>query len=244
MKHPTTLKYATRLEELCQQAGLVIGQPELRCLVEYVVGVEEANARLNLTRITGIESALRLHVVDSLLALPEVQEAPAGALLDLGSGAGFPGVPLGVASHRSTVLLDSVGKKAAAVHEIVAAMGLDTQIQVRGERAETLALKDAQAFAVVTARAVAQLPSLVELAAPLLAPNAGRLIALKGVPDAEELERGRTAARLCGLREVSIRRAAIPEGSEARTIIAYERYSAPRVKLPRRMGLAQHSPLA
>jgi 16S rRNA (guanine527-N7)-methyltransferase len=233
-----------RLLAMCEAAAIDLEPQGAATLVRYLLGVLELNRQLNLTRITDPLEATRLHLLDSLSALPEVCAAAAGTGLDLGSGAGFPGVPLSVASGREFMLLDSANKKAAAVASLLAtsAMG-ELQIDVCGRRAEEYANEHPGGFALVVARAVAPLPSLVELAAPLLRVG-GVLVALKGCPESSERESGAAAAAIVGLTETSARALTLPGGDERRTIITYTRTGASRVKLPRRTGLAQHRPLA
>jgi 16S rRNA (guanine527-N7)-methyltransferase len=202
----------------------------------------EVNQVINLTRITQRESAVRMHLLDALMALPELLEAAEGPILDLGSGGGIPGVPLAFATGRETVLLDSVSKKGRAVQGILKSEFPDSRISVSPERAEEHARTCAGRYAAVVARAVAPLPSLVELAAPLLL-SGGTLIALKGVPDADELASGRRVAELTGMYEAGVRRTTLPGGEERRTIVSYTKSGASKVRLPRRSGLAQHSPL-
>jgi 16S rRNA (guanine527-N7)-methyltransferase len=96
---------------------------------------------------------------------------------------------------------------------------------------------------VVTARAVAALPTLVELAAPLLS-HGGRLIAFKGRLAQTEIGRGDTAAAKCGLRREGIRAFELTETGEARTLVTYRRVGDPSLALPRRVGMASKQPLA
>lgn len=212
-------------------------------LAKYLTLILEANERINLTRIVDWDDALRLHVLDSLTCLPEVLRAVDGDLCDIGTGGGFPGVPLGLASGRSTLLVDSVAKKCKGVTEVLEAGNLGGGFECRAARAEELALAEPQRFAVVVCRAVAPLGSLVELAAPLLAMG-GSFIALKGDPDSAELESGRAVARLVGLEPSAERRIVLPVGDETRTILTYMKTGKGSVKVPRRVGLAQNHPLA
>ena len=110
------------------------------------------------------------------------------------------------------------------------------------ELSEELAAENPSAASCVIARAVSALPSLVELASPLLL-NGGRLIALKGPLTAEELTAGRAAAGLCGMRFVSEDRYKLP-GGENRTVVVFQREGRSRTPLPRRPGMAQRHPLA
>jgi 16S rRNA (guanine527-N7)-methyltransferase len=234
--------YLEWLISMCADIGVVLHNEEANTLLNYLDRLIETNKLLNLTRITERESAIRLHLVDSLAAIPEVLKAPVGGICDIGTGGGIPGVPIAVVSGRSASVLDSVGKKARAVQTILDSVGLDGAVTAYANRAEQHSRDHRFAYSVVTARAVAPLPSLVELSAPLLAQN-GLLVALKGSPSADELRSGEAVAAQVGMKLVSVRALQLPEGGESRTIVTYRRVGASRIKLPRREGIAQHSPL-
>lgn len=145
---------------------------------------------INLTAIRDPAEVARLHVLDSLSAVPILRALGARRLVDLGSGGGFPGLPLAAALEPERMLLvDSVGKKAHFLATVAAAVGLADTVAVEQARAEHLALdlRDREAWQVVTARAVAPLADLVEVALPLVAPD-GVLVAWKGASAEEELE--------------------------------------------------------
>jgi 16S rRNA (guanine527-N7)-methyltransferase len=240
------VKHALLVDELHRYlnlSGLGVSPAQLELLARHIELVLEANHRVNLTRVTDPRDAVRLHTADSLTVLPELGSAPEGALLDLGSGAGFPGIPLAVCSTRQVTLVDSVGKKVRELDLIVSELGMGNQVKALSDRAETLASTHRAAFSVVTARAVSELPALVELAAPLLA-RGGFLICLKGSPPSEEVDRADSVGALVGMRLSSIRSFDLPEDVGRRTILCYERLAGSQFKLPRRVGLAQHSPLA
>lgn len=201
----------------------------------------DANAVHNLTRITDAHDVAFLHVADSLTALPVLSAAQPGPFADLGSGAGYPGVPLAIMSGRCGTLVESRAKKAAFLQDVARVIGLD--LQVLPERAEEAARGHAGAFSVVTARALSSLPSIVELAAPLLAPG-GVFIAMKGGPAGEELEAGDRVARMVGLERSSAEAFLLPVALVRRTLVCYRRTGDARIALPRRPGMAQRSPLA
>ncbi len=230
------------LSELCAAQDIEIPRSILAVLVSYLEAVLESNRNVNLTRITGPTQALRLHLLDSLSALPEVLSAPIGRICDIGTGAGFPGVPLALASGRECTLLDSVAKKANAVAAILVDLKIDDAFVISGERAEQHARVSGGHYSVVTARAVAPLASLVELSAPLLVLG-GRLVALKGAPTDAEVEAGLSAAEVVGLEFKGRRDFILAGGDEHRCVIVYEKVRNSREALPRREGLAQHSPL-
>jgi 16S rRNA (guanine527-N7)-methyltransferase len=211
-------------------------------LSHYLERVLDANRRFNLTAVREFDEAIWLHVIDSLLGLRLVQAAPAGSLADLGSGAGFPGVPLLMCSGRNGVLVESVGKKASFMRE--ATEWLRIEGRVLGCRAEEMAVGEPASQAVVTARALASLPSLVELASPLLQVG-GLFIAYKGTPSEDEIERGRKASSKVGMRQTDIVRLTLhgPRPAE-RALVVFEKIGPGAIPLPRRIGSAQKEPLA
>jgi 16S rRNA (guanine527-N7)-methyltransferase len=155
---------------------------------------------INLTAIRDPAAAAIGHVVDSLTAVPILRDRGADALLDLGSGGGLPGIPLAAAMPAVHALLaESVGKKAAFLRTVVTATGIDDRVEVAGSRAEALASdpRHRGRWSVVTARAVAPLAELVELAFPLLAPG-GSLVAWKRGESTEETRAAERAITALG----------------------------------------------
>lgn len=201
--------------------------------------VIEANKTTNITRISTWDEGMLLHVEDSLVGLPEVEVAPEGRLVDIGSGAGYPGIPLAIESGRTTLLADSVGKKTAILASMVEELGLDN-VEVYTGRIEDLAREKAGVFAVVTARALAQLSVLMELASPLLQ-DGGRLVCYKANVSDEELHHALSLQERLGMSLVSDR--AVELGDACRRIISFEKYGRPQINLPRKTGMAQKRPL-
>lgn len=205
----------------------------------YLNKVLEVNESINLTRVTDIQQAILLHLEDSLTVYEEFCDSPNGLYADLGSGGGFPGVPLALASGRKTLLVDSVKKKMAAVNHILEDMHLTDLITTCDLRAEELALEKANEFSVITARALTSLPSLMELASPLLR-QGGTLIALKSKEE-NEFNNSQLENKL-GLRKIKERSYFLSDQETYRVVYMFEKYKNPEVKLPRRPGMAQKRP--
>ncbi len=153
---------------------------------------------INLTAIRDPAEVARLHVLDSLSAVPILRAAGIDAVLDLGSGGGYPGIPLALALDGPARLVDSVGRKARFLATVVEAIGLAGRVSVAAERAETLAAgSDRDRWPAVTARAVGSLAELVEIGLPLVAVG-GRLLAWKRGDFGAELAAARRAADALG----------------------------------------------
>ncbi len=208
---------------------------------EYLNKVLEINQYLNLTRVTDYDQALLLHLEDSLSVLEEINKAPEGLYGDLGSGGGFPGVPLAMVTQRPTILIDSVKKKIKAIENILDVVYQSDLITTYAGRIEELALEKPEMFSVLTARALTNLPSLLELASPLLK-QGGQLIALKSKEESEF--DNQALEKKLGMKKVSKRDYYLSDGETFRTVYVFEKVSKPEVKLPRRVGMAQKKPFS
>lgn len=213
---------------------------------DHIAFILKANETTNLTRITSFSDALVYHLEDSLSAVPLIHQAPSGLLGDLGSGAGFPGIPLALATGRQTTLIESVKKKAQLLEQWVTSASLENVISIYPGRAEELAELQRASFAIITARAVSQLGSLMELASPLLIPG-GMLICYKGKPEAAELEHAHQVGKIVGMAIESRLDYVLHDPTDnAEThhcLIIVKKTGNPQIKLPRRNGMAQKKPL-
>jgi 16S rRNA (guanine527-N7)-methyltransferase len=164
------------------------------------------NAAINLTAIRAPAEIAVRHVVDSLAAVPILRERRIATILDLGSGGGYPGIPLAVVlSLERTLLVESVGKKAAFLRTVVEATGIAGRVRVEGARVEALGRDPVhrERWPAVTARAVGALAELVELSFPLLRPG-GRLIAWKRKDLDAEIEAARRAVTELGGGQIEV----------------------------------------
>ena len=218
-------------------AGLAVPESACALLASHAAAVLDANRSINLTRITEPHDFIRLHITDSLLPL-SIVDLRTGDGIDVGAGAGFPGIPLAIMGCSIT-LCETRKKKAAYLQRWVGDLGLD--VEVLAQRAEEI-VESRGSYDWVIMRAVSSLASLLELASPLLRSH-GRLIAMKGIRTEDEESRAGRAGRIVGMRLVDIHEYALPGGPEQRTLYEYEREGAVRVSLPRRAGLAQTQPL-
>jgi len=164
------------------------------------------NQAINLTAIVDPARVAIEHVVDSLTAVPWLAARGVTSVLDLGSGGGYPGLPLAAALDGARVaLVEATAKKARFLGVVAEATGLASRVEVHAERGEALSRDPAHRgrWQVVTARAVAALPDLVELAFPLLAPG-GSLLAWKRGDLSDELAGAQRAVAALGGGELDV----------------------------------------
>lgn len=228
------------LDAALLRLGLQASSRQKELLLKHLALVIEKNKQVNLTRITSFEDAVILHVEDSLSILGEFSQQD-GRFVDIGTGAGFPGIPLAVMTDRAGVLLDSVKKKAQAVDAFCDALGLSQRVQGVGMRSEELALEQPASFETVVARAVSSLPTVEELASPLLAPN-GRLVAMRGSDSSDDLKTAQDVSERLGLKLVDRREFEIGGGAYMRSVCVFQKVAEPQVSLPRRPGMAAKRP--
>lgn len=248
IKSMATPESCERLIQECAALGIEVSEAQSKELIRYLELVLIKNCSLNLTAIREWDKALILHLVDSLTFLHEFDDQPEHIqdmpFLDMGCGAGFPGIPLALMRPlRSGELCDSVKKKITAVNGFIEELGLINQLSTTSERLEVYARYHKHEFGCITARAVSSLPVLLEYAAPFL-PRDGRLIVSKGQPTSDELESGDAAAKVCGFKLYSTRVVELPHDMGQRTMMVYRKAQEPSYKLPRAVGMAAKEPLA
>ncbi|MBE0598853.1 MAG: 16S rRNA (guanine(527)-N(7))-methyltransferase RsmG [Desulfuromonadales bacterium] len=180
------------------------------------------NRRSNLTAITDPREAIEKHLLDSLTPLPLLPAAP--RLLDLGSGGGFPGIPLQLARPElRLVSVDAVGKKIAFQRHALRALGL-SQAEALHERAEALPARPGfqAGFDLIVSRAFASLTDFSRHALPCLAPR-GFLLAMKGPEGGRELAESRPQLAAVGLESTDLHRLRLPVSRAERTLIVLRR---------------------
>ncbi len=226
---------------LATRHGIDITEQQEQILFDDLHAIMEINKTMNLTRILSEEDGMVLHLEDSVLGLPYVNDAPVGLYGDLGTGGGFPGIPLCVLTGRETLLVDSVKKKVRALEPVAEELGIGDRLSTYSGRIEDLALERPREFSVLTARALSSLGSLLELASPLLR-KGGRLVCYKAQPTEEELEIAFGIMKPLGFELVCDDSHELSDGS-TRRIFVFQKAANPRIALPRRVGMAQRNPL-
>ena len=226
-----------------RQLGLELNEQELEQFLRYREELLEWNTRINLTAITDPAEVLLKHFLDSL-SLLLVYDRPAARLLDIGAGAGFPGLPLKIVRPQwQVLLLEATGKKVTFMRHMIEALQLRDVVALHG-RAEELG-RDAgyrASFDVVTARAVASLPILLEYAAPFCRVG-GQLILPRKGDLVEELAQAKWAAGRVGAvlkDDVPVTLAGLGDG---RRLLVWEQVKECPAQFPRSGAVIAKRPL-
>ena len=235
-----------RIREGALKMGIALPEDAAEKMLRFHELLMRANARFNLTRVPDDpREAADRNFLDSLAPLAQKGLLDGcKTLLDLGSGAGFPGIPLAIALPNVRVtLMDSLGKRVNFLSDVIAALGLNAQaVHFRAEEAAK-SPQWRERFDCVTARAVAAMPTLAELALPFVRVG-GRLVAYKGPAAGEELRQAERAIELLGGGNAHILQVRIPEREDwdHRLVLVDKQRATPR-RFPRKSGEAGRNPI-
>lgn len=231
------------LTKKAKELGIKLKAEQAQAFQTYMELLLEWNEKINLTAITQPEEIAEKHFIDSLTLLTHFSFKEGAKVLDVGTGAGFPGIPLAIMRPDLQVtLLDSLNKRLVFLGHVCETLGVRAQrVHKRAEEAG-LDPKLRESFDVVTARAVAPLHVLSEYCLPLVKMK-GCFIAMKGPGAGEELEEAGYALRLLGGSDVTVESFALPEGEERSLVIAQKKQFTPK-GYPRHGGTITKHPLS
>lgn len=221
-----------------KELGFALSEETADKLCAFGEAVVKQNEVMNLTAITEPAAVAKLHLLDSLTLL-QVADLKGKSLIDVGCGAGFPGVPAAIACPDARVtLLDSLGKRMQWLESVLPQLGIRARcITARAEEA----VKDhRESFDYASSRAVARLNVLLELTAPYVRLG-GAVLALKGAAAREELEEARGAVKKLGLKVEEIRDFHIDGANHS--IIVLRKIAHTPAQYPRRFAKIKQSPL-
>ncbi len=218
--------------------GLTLSEETADKLCAFGAAVVEQNAVMNLTAITEPAAVARLHLLDSLTVLTAA-ELKGKSLIDVGCGAGFPGVPVAIACPDARVtLLDSLGKRMTWLESILPRLGVRARCITA--RAEEAVSEHREKFDYAASRAVARLNILLELTAPYVRIG-GAVIALKGSAARQELEEAKNAVKKLGLKVEEIKDFTIDGATHS--VIVLRKIAKTPPQFPRRYAKIKQSPL-
>ena len=230
-----------------KKLGLALSPRQLEQFHLYYQELVDWNRRINLTAITDYEEVQIKHFLDSLtvvLALKQPTGSGSLRLMDVGTGAGVPGIPLKILlPDIRLALLDATAKKAAFLHHIKDKLGLD-DVEIVVGRAEEVAheTKYREQFELVLSRAVADLPALVELTLPFCAIGGSFIAQKKGAIDLE-VNQATMAINLLGGNLREVKKIDLAEFTDERWLVVVEKIGLTPEKYPRRPGMPAKRPL-
>ena len=226
------------------EAGIPLTAEQIGQFSVYHEILLDWNTRMNLTALTAPEDVAVKHIIDSLTAYDAALFDGARTLIDVGTGAGLPGIPLAVyAPHLTVTLLDALNKRVRFLTEVTAAMGLQNVrcIHARAEEAARTAEHRA-AYDIAVSRAVARLPVLLEYTLPFVRVG-GTLLALKGRAYAEEQKEARRATEVLGGGRITARPVHLPGLDDVRAILTVTKERQTPAAYPRGGGAPTRRPL-
>ena len=221
--------------------ALGLDKSRIPALEQFSAFMLERNQVMNLTAITEPKDVAALHLLDSLALIPAAG-LEAEQIVDVGTGAGFPGMPLAIVRPSLRVtLLDSLGKRVDFLKETCKTLKLDNTECVHA-RAEEFAGAQREIFDAAVSRAVAALPVLCELSLPLVRVG-GRMLAMKSSHTEEEIRQAESVVRILGGRLEWVKDYTIPTTDVVHRVICIQKVSPTPKKYPRRFALIKKSPL-
>ena len=222
--------------------GLQLNNDQEEKFLTYFTELVEVNKYMNLTAITKKDEVYRKHFLDSLEIVRAIDNKEKYTLCDVGSGAGFPSIPLAIVdSNVNVTIIDALNKRIKFLNELTLKLGL-SNVEALHRRAEDYVKEVGASFDIVTARAVARLNVLVELCLPLVKVG-GKFIAMKGSSGQEELEEAKKGISILGCKIIDIIDVVLPDEEEKRQlIIIYKEKETPK-KYPRSFAKIKERPL-
>lgn len=241
-----TKEFADMLEKQCEELEILLSDNQKEQFFRYYEMLIEWNKVMNLTAITEISDVITKHFADSLLlvkAIPNIKESPYYCI-DVGTGAGFPGIPLKIAFPQlKFVLLDSLNKRVGFLNAVIDELHLENITAVHG-RAEDLAhnAEYRESFDLCVSRAVANMSTLSEYCLPFVK-TGGLFIPYKSGKIEEEKNSAVSAINKLGGNMESVISLLLPGSDVERTFIPVKKVKATQKKYPRKAGLPSKEPL-
>ena len=238
------MNFQEYLKDAAEQFGVVLTEKMIRQFDLYFQLLVEWNEKINLTAITEPREVAIKHMIDSLSCWDDRYFPPGAAVIDVGTGAGFPGIPLKIfRPDIKLTLLDSLNKRIKFLQEVADKLELD-QVQCVHLRAEEGARQPLlrEKFDVAVSRAVARLSVLAEYCMPFVKVD-GYFVALKGMKYQEEVSEGANAVKVLGgssIRSVPVR---LPYIEDKRAVLYIRKVRATPKAYPRKAGTPDKNPL-
>lgn len=225
-----------------KKLGIELSDSQLEKYDKYYKRLVEVNEYMNLTAITEEQEVYNKHFLDSLTIVKALDLNKKFTLCDVGSGAGFPSIPLAIACDNVDVtIIDALNKRIKFLNELVSYININN-VNAYHKRAEEFAKEITEGFDVVTARAVARLNVLAELCLPLVKVG-GRFVAMKAQSGADELQEAKKAIEILGGKILDVISFELPDNAGDRNIIIIEKVKETPKKYPRAFAKIKERPL-
>lgn len=229
------------LLDSCAALGVPLTAAQAEQLCDFGARLLEQNRVMNLTAITEPQAVAKLHFADCL-ALLRIVPFSGKRVIDVGCGAGFPGVPLKLGEPSlDLTLLDSLGKRVAWLEEVCGTLGLK-RVECVHARAEEFAAGHRESYDLAVSRAVAQLNVLCELALPLVKVG-GQFLAMKSVGTEDEIAAAKGAIKTLGGKIVKVGDYTIPTSGVTHRVVVIEKVSPTPPRYPRAFAKIKKQPL-
>lgn len=232
--------FSKELKNKANQIDVNIEEKQIENFYKYMNLLLEWNEKMNLTAITEPNEVILKHFIDSLTIVNIVEKGQ--KIIDVGTGAGFPGIPLSIVNNENITLLDSLNKRIIFLEEVINKLELKN-IKAVHARVEEFAKnkKEREMYNIATSRAVAPLNVLLEYLLPLVKVG-GRCICMKG-SNIEEIDEAKNALKILGGEIEKIEKITLPESDIIRNIIIVKKIKETPLKYPRKPGTPSKEPI-
>jgi len=228
----------------CEELGIKLSQKQFQQFITYYEMLVEKNKVMNLTAITEYDEVIEKHFLDSLSLAKVIDLTQKFFVLDLGTGAGFPGIPLKIAFPNLEILLmDSLNKRVNFLKDVIQSLGLEKIDAVHG-RAEEMARKKEyrESFDLCVSRAVANLSSLSEYCLPFVS-EGGKFISYKSGEIEEELKESQKAIKILGGVQKDVIKFMLPNTQMSRSFVVIQKVKGTPKAYPRKAGTPSKNPI-
>jgi len=235
-------EFSKKIKESFEKIDILLNEEQINQYYKYMNLLIEWNEKVNLTAIIEPNDIILKHFVDSATILKYIKDNE--NIVDVGTGAGFPGIPIKIANNTlDIILLDSLNKRINFLNEVIQENNLE-KIQTVHSRVEDFGnnTKYREKFEVATSRAVANLSVLAEYMLPLVKVG-GRCICMKGSEIEEELEKSKNAINLLGGKITKVEQFKLIDSDNTRNIVIIEKVKNTPNKYPRKAGMPAKQPL-
>ena len=236
------IEFKNKMIELAKKIDIELCDQDIEKFYNYMNLLLEWNEKINLTAITEVDDIILKHFIDSITVLKYINKNE--KIVDVGTGAGFPGIPIAILKPNCEItLLDSLNKRILFLQAVIRNINLKNTITIHS-RAEDFGqdTKIREKYDISISRAVANLATLVEYLLPLVKIG-GKCICMKGANADEEIQNAKFAIKELGGKIINVEKLNLPDSDIERTIVIIEKIKNTPAKYPRKAGIPTKQPL-